>query len=159
MELYWVDDRLAVGPRPEPGAGLGAALDTAVEQGVEILVSCLMPDEERALGLADEERLAKDRVLVFERLPITDIQAPADTAGFDVVIARLVVARAAGRRVAIHCKMGMGRAPLTAASVLVAEGRSPADAWALVRERRGHQVPDNASQEAFVSDFATRQRR
>jgi predicted protein tyrosine phosphatase len=154
MELFWIDEGLAVGPRPRAGSGLAEDLQTAREAGIDVLVSCLTPDEERSLGLTAEARTAVTRGLRFERAPIDDITTPSEVQPFLDVIGELVRARAEGRRVAIHCKMGIGRAPLTAASVLVAEGMEPAAAWARITERRGRPVPDNHVQESWVTDHA-----
>ena len=158
MELYWIDDRLAVGPRPRADDRLEDDLDVLVGERVDVLVSCLTPGEERHRGCRPRNASRSTVEIRFERLPINDVEAPADVAVFDRVVRGLVTARAAGQRVVIHCKMGMGRAPLTAASVLVAEGRPSEQAWALIREKRGREVPDNESQHAWVADFEARTR-
>ena len=108
MELYWIDDRLAVGPRPGASGPLDEALDAAREAGVDVLVSCLTEGEERMLGLLDEERMAVERGFHFERLRITDVEAPSDPEAFDRLVAKIVEARADGKT-SDPLQDGMGR--------------------------------------------------
>jgi len=154
VELYWIDGALAIGPRPRAGIGLDDDLAAARDAGIDVLVSCLTPGEEHRLHLTAEATTATALGMRFERAPIEDIAVPSDVDAFLDVIGELVRARSRGRRVGIHCKMGIGRAPLTAASVLVAEGMGPTIAWARIAERRGRLVPDNHAQESWVADHA-----
>ena len=56
---------------------------------------------------------------------------------------------AAGRAVAVHCRMG-GRSSLIAAALLTLHGIPPSEAWARVEAARGRPVPDTAAQFAWV---------
>jgi protein-tyrosine phosphatase len=55
-----------------------------------------------------------------------------------------------GRRVAIHCRMGLGRSPLVAAAVLIADGLTADEAMAIVSEARGASTPETAAQRAWL---------
>jgi len=50
--------------------------------------------------------------------------------------------------------MGVGRAALVAASVLVILGMPVATAWAQIEQARGCPVPDTPEQRAWVEQFA-----
>ena len=43
----------------------------------------------------------------------------------------------------LHCRLG-GRASLVAADLLVSEGHIPTEAWNIVRQVRGLEVPDTS---------------
>lgn len=60
---------------------------------------------------------------------------------------------AAGRGVYVHCAVGVGRAPTTAAAYLVSTGISPEQAWATIRKGRPFIRPTPAQVEV-VSSFA-----
>jgi protein-tyrosine phosphatase len=55
-----------------------------------------------------------------------------------------------GAAVAVHCRAGIGRSGLVAAGLLVAQGRSPAEAFTAVSNARGVRVPDTPDQEAWL---------
>jgi protein-tyrosine phosphatase len=68
-------------------------------------------------------------------LPITDDAAPPLDAlerGSRFIAEHL----AAGRGVYVHCASGVGRAPTLAAAHLVDKGKTPAEAWSIVRKGR-----------------------
>ena len=154
MDLYWIDPSLAIASRPRGGDWLDDEMASLRRQGVDILVSCLASPEERELGLSDEERAASRAGIAFARAPIEDRGTPASTADFEGVIRRLTADRRAGRRVAVHCRQGLGRGPLVAAAVLVRSGFSADEAWNLIRERRNQPVPDTDEQREWVHAFA-----
>lgn len=62
-----------------------------------------------------------------------------------------------GGRVVVHCKHGIGRAPMTVACYLIAGGMEADRAMALLRERRPIVEP-NAGQVAVVREFERRVR-
>jgi protein-tyrosine phosphatase len=158
MDLHWIDVGLAVSPRPEGGRLLGEDLLDARRQGVRILVSCLMPAEERELDLLEEGARAEAAGMTFIRARMPDGGVPGDDGAFEQIVRNLAAERAGGRRIAIHCRAGVGRSPLTAAAVLVLAGATPAEAWRRVAEARGWPVPDNDEQREYLFRFDRRLR-
>ncbi len=154
MDLYWIDSSLAIASRPRGGDWLDDEMASLRREGVDLLVSCLVPPEEQELRLSDEERSATGAGITFTRVPIEDRGIPANSSNFEEVIRRLASDRRAGRRVAVHCRQGLGRAPLVAAAVLVRSGLSADEAWSLIRERRNGPVPDTDEQREWVHAFA-----
>jgi protein-tyrosine phosphatase len=69
-------------------------------------------------------------------------------------VKRLVAARRTRRKVAIHCRQSLGRAPLVAVSLLVRTGMAPDDARKLIGEHRQRSAPDTEEQREWVRSFA-----
>ncbi|HVA87476.1 MAG TPA: dual specificity protein phosphatase family protein [Candidatus Saccharimonadales bacterium] len=150
VHLYWIDPTLAIASRPRGGDWLDDEMADLKRQGVHIVVSCLTAPEELELGLTHEEHAASEHGLVFARSRIEDRETPSDSSTFAATIDRLAAERHAGRRVAIHCRQGLGRAPLVAASLLVRAGMAAENAWELITERRHQRVPDTEEQREWV---------
>jgi protein-tyrosine phosphatase len=70
------------------------------------------------------------------------------------VVTRLHALLVEGAAIAVHCRQGIGRSSLVVASVLVASGVGPEEAWRRVSEARGREVPDTAAQRAWLYALA-----
>lgn len=156
MELFWVDGSLAVASRPRGGDWLDDELADLERQGIDLIVSCLTPLEEAELDLEDESEAASRRGIAFVRIPMEDRGTPASTAKVDEVVREMDKHRASGGHVAVHCRQGLGRAPLVVAAALVRSGMGPEDAWSLIAERRDKPVPDTEEQGQWIQSFAER---
>lgn len=119
--------------------------------GARVLVTLLERFEIGELG--DLRRAARRAGLAWVPFPIPDMWIPGDLAATRRLVRRLVDRLARGHDVVIHCWGGLGRTGTIAACVLVAAGRPPAHAVALVRAARPGAVQNDA-QEQFVHDFA-----
>lgn len=123
------------------------------QYGAKVLVTLLEEFEMRRLGipeLLDVARRMRFRVLWF---PIPDVTAPADLPATAKLVGQVVDALTAGETVVVHCRGGLGRSGTIAACCLVARGRDPREAIALVRAARPGAV-ENREQEKFVERFA-----
>jgi protein-tyrosine phosphatase len=67
------------------------------------------------------------------------------------LVQRLDQALAAGKNVAVHCRQGIGRSSVVVASLLVAAGETPDEAFRRIEEARGRPVPDTAEQREWVA--------
>ncbi|MBI3857233.1 MAG: dual specificity protein phosphatase family protein [Planctomycetes bacterium] len=133
-------------PRPRGGDWLEDEIWSLKSQGVDILVSMLTPEEEVLLGLEAEEALARRHGLEFFSHPTPDRDIPS-SANETWKLARSLAARfAEGKRIAAHCRMGIGRSPLMLACILVTQGLSADEAWTAIGEARGCPVPDTLEQ-------------
>jgi protein-tyrosine phosphatase len=83
-------------------------------------------------------------------LPIPDRGVPPDQEAARHLLAALRDHLAAGRAVAVHCRIGIGRSSLIAAALLVVHGVPAAEAWMRVEAARGCPVPDTAAQMEWV---------
>ena len=158
VDLFWIDRNVAVSTRPASGALLREDLAGARTAGLDILVSCLQPSEERELGLIEEEPAAAGAGLDFRRFRMQDGGTPDDDDAFGAFIDELAAEHRAGRWIAVHCRAGVGRSPLVAAALQVRLGISPAEAWRRVGDARGYPVPDNDEQRQYLFGYATRLR-
>lgn len=161
-QVFWVDrigqGLLGIMPRPRGGDWLGDELQALAKAGVNVMVSLLTADEVADLGLEDEERLCGVCGLRFMSFPIPDrgvpFSIPEARRFFDLILDALW----AGKAVAIHCRMGIGRSALVAACLLKSQGIGVAEAFAMISRARGFAVPDTKEQREWVEAFAARRR-
>jgi protein-tyrosine phosphatase len=157
-ELHWVDGpwpgRLAVSARPRGGDWLDEELASWRKSGVDELVSLLTPDEVENLGLQDEATHSWGSGMRFRSFPIVDRWIPESKKDALRLIESIDADLEAGRNVSIHCRQGIGRAGLIAASLLVARGIQPDDAFERISQSRGVAVPETEGQRAWVEALA-----
>lgn len=149
-DLYWIDSgtgrRLAIMARPRAGDWLEDEVDHWKRSDVAIVVSLLEPEEVADLGLEDEAEICARNGIDFLSFPIPDRSTP-DTAE---AIRFAAEAAAAGKPVAIHCRAGIGRSSIMAATMLVNDGISPDAALSAIAKARGLPVPDTDAQRNWV---------
>lgn len=124
---------------------------------VDRLVSLMEPYEYRLLKIADLVERASHHGIAVRRFPIPDVDAPppASMSRFLVLIKWILNDVDAGKIVVIHCRGGIGRSGLVAASCLVALGHPPAEAIERVRSVRPGAV-EAPVQERWVEAVADR---
>lgn len=140
--------------RPRGGDWLEDEMTGLSAAGVSVLVSLLTDDEASELGLSAEAGTAQAAGLAFYRLPTPDRHVP-DRAASLALAAKLRSHLAEGASIAIHCRNGIGRASTLAAAVLVLEGTEPRQAWTLIADARGMNVPDTDAQRDFILHMQT----
>lgn len=156
--LFTVDrpgpGRISTMARPRGGDWLGDEMAGLVGAGVTDLVSALTAGECAELGLAAEAGCAMAAGLRFHALPVPDRQTPV----LGEVLPKLeeLAGRLrAGGHLVVHCRAGIGRSSLLAASVLVLAGTDADAAWAGIGRARGLAVPDTAEQRAWTDRLLT----
>ena len=70
------------------------------------------------------------------------------------LVQQLEQALAAGERIAVHCRQGIGRSALLVACVLVAAGEEPDTAFQHLSAARGCAVPETVEQQEWVKACA-----
>ncbi len=138
--------------RPRGGDWLIDEMRALRESGADVIVSMLTRSEVQELDLHGEADAAAAAGLRFIALPTPDRGLP-DSSRFRDLVADIADELHADRHVVVHCRMGIGRASLVAAAVLVCEGVSPDDAWNAIAEARGLAVPDTAEQRTWLVSF------
>ncbi len=125
------------------------------EYRCDLLVSLMELPEYEWLGIPDLFERATAHGIETVHFPIEDAGTPQPDAmpRFAEVISRIVGEVRAGRTAVIHCRGGLGRTGMVAASCLVALGREPADAIERVRRARPGAV-ETPEQERGVESFA-----
>lgn len=155
---YWIDTghsgRLAILSRPRGGDWLEDEARAWARAGIDVVVSLLEADEAADLDLADEAKAAEAGGIQFVGLPVPDRGVPESPAAVARLAASLAESIAAGKRVGVHCRQGVGRSALLAACILVTLGIDPEVALARITAARGLPVPETPEQRRWVLDFA-----
>jgi protein-tyrosine phosphatase len=157
-ELYWIEGpwpgRLAIMPRPRGGDWLEEEIASWQHMGIDVVVSTLTKEEIAELDLAGEQEACIAGKIVFIAFPIEDRSTPPSRKATLELVHRLEQELALGKKIAIHCRQGVGRSALLAACVLTAKGVDPASAWERIAFVRGCTVPDTSEQREWVMRFA-----
>ncbi|WP_033825098.1 tyrosine protein phosphatase [Kitasatospora sp. MBT63] len=151
--LFTVDlplpGRLSTMARPRGHDWLSDEMTALRRAGVDVLVCALTGPESEELGLAEEAREAVAAGLDFVPIPIPDRTVP-DLRTVLPALRDLARRLRAGAHVVTHCRAGIGRSSLLAASVLILEGVDPGTAWDAIGRARGLAVPDTAEQRSWT---------
>jgi protein-tyrosine phosphatase len=113
-------------------------------------MSLLEPAEDEVLQLQQEAELAVSNGLRFVHFPIPDRGVPPSPLAAGAVIRDLVDDLQQGKRVAIHCRQGIGRSGLIAAGALVTAGMPAEAALQTVSSARGLSIPETPEQRSWV---------
>jgi len=157
-QLYWIDDpwpgRLAIMPRPRGGDWLEDEISSWQRLGIDAIVSALTREENAELDLIQEKEQCEKAGIEFLSFSIVDRGVPLSAKDTWELVRRLEQRLAQGKKIAIHCRQGVGRAALLAACVLAAGGIDAASAWQRIAAARGCAVPDTSEQREWVVRFA-----
>jgi protein-tyrosine phosphatase len=153
-EIYWIKEFKAVAIMPKPRAGdwLEDEIKGLSLIGVNILVSLLTADEVYELGLKEEHKICHSHGIQFLSFPITDRDVPSSVAETIQLSQFLLTQIIRGKKVAIHCRAGIGRSALMAACILVCSGIEPQRAYEIIAKSRGLKVPDTEAQKQWLYD-------
>ncbi len=146
--------RLSIMPRPRGGAWLFDDIEFFAQSGVDVLVSLLTPSEVSELDLEEEASYAAEAEMLFLSYPIFDFSVPSTSDATWRLLTQLHAYLVDDKHVAIHCRMGIGRSALIAASLLVLSGYTPEQACRLLSDVRGRQVPETQEQRQWVEDLS-----
>jgi hypothetical protein len=152
---FWIESasplRLAIVPRPRGGEWLQQDVQILKNDGIDILVSLLSPEESRELDLAEEKAACSSLGISFVNFPLPDRQVPPSRLGF-LTFAQFVHKRASeGLSVGVHCRACIGRSSVLLATVLRLEGLSAKQAFDRISLARGLSVPDTPEQAKWVA--------
>jgi hypothetical protein len=153
--LHWIptrtSGRLAISARPRGGDWLESELFAWKSLGIDILVPLLEPDEQSELDLTNEAAFARLYGIGFVSFPIPDRGTPPASSSPSALLERLRDQLQSGKSIAIHCRQGVGRAGMTAASLLTLSGLDPDAAVSAVSAARGVPVPETTQQRDWIS--------
>ncbi len=157
-KLYWIDGtwrgKLAISARPRGGEWLADEMQNWKASGIRTVLSLLTPDEQKELNLEEERREAQKAGLRFVALPIPDLQVPSSPSEVAPVLDEIDSSLASGHSAVIHCRQGVGRSGMIAASYLVLKGEDPASAVRIVEKARGVAIPETPEQRRWIDLFA-----
>ena len=156
-KIYWIENdhqgQIGTMGRPRGNDWLQDEVKGLQMRGVDILVSLLEAGEIYALGLEKEGLLCQEAGIEFIHLPIPDRNVPTDEIKAMIVIDQLVNALKAGKRMAVHCRIGVGRSSTIVASVLVKLGMEVDEVFERISKARTMKVPDTKAQVEWVRRF------
>jgi protein-tyrosine phosphatase len=156
-DIYWIDaeiaGRLGIMARPRSGDWLSDEINAWQEDGVDVVVSLLQKDEVQELELAQEADLCLSAGIEFISFPILDRGVPPSHESTAALAKLLSEKIEGGHAVAIHCRAGIGRSALVAASSLVCLGFTSTEAFDRLSKARGVKVPDTDGQQEWVAGF------
>jgi protein-tyrosine phosphatase len=143
-------DRIAIVARARGGDWLCDELTALSSEGVDVLVSMLMEEESRELGLEGESENCKAAAITFMNIPIPDRSVPPDRETFLKAVDRLAQLVGEGKFVAVHCRASIGRSSVLAVAVLARLGGKTNIAFDAVESARGCPIPDTPEQRQWV---------
>src|SRR5437588_11520228 len=139
--IYWIDGpwqgRLAIAARPRGGDWLRDELHKWAAASVSLVLSLLEPQELSDLDLIFEKDEAESTGLKFVSCPIPDRGVPSSEAQIVRILHQVDEELTAGRNVLVHCRQGIGRSAVIAASLLIAKGVDPEIAIGRISKARG----------------------
>jgi len=141
---------LAILTRPRAGDWLDDDIAQWKAKGIGVVVCLLTRDELTELDLTEEGSRVQSQGLTYYWLPIPDRSTPSDVADVIDVLGQVTAGLREGKQVGVHCRQGLGRAPLIAASLLAMAGVDPETAFEQIEQARGVTVPETPAQRAWV---------
>ena len=155
VKIYWLHNfenssRLGIMARPRGNEWLEEDIFSLRKQGVQIIVSLLDRNEIYELGLEKEPELCLKNGIEYMNFPIADRNVPKSYPEFHNFIGQLKEKLSAGRHMAIHCRMGIGRSTIIAGCLLIKPGYKTDDIIAHISKIRGMRVPDTDEQIAWL---------
>lgn len=156
--VSWVEriqpGRLGLMPRPRGGDWLEDEILALSNERTDVLVSFLGPFEVEELDLSREATVCARNQIEFISFPITDRSTPTSMIESIVLVRGLSAHIKSGKSVVLHCRLGIGRAGIFSAAILVALGEKPPEAVRRISAARGIQIPDTQEQLAWLEHFA-----
>lgn len=151
-KIYWIEygsigpKQLGMMARPRGEDWLEDEIRGLQMRGINAVVSLLEHSETEELGLSDEEAWCHRVGIEYINFPIEDNNVPRKDESFLGLLHTLLQKIHKGEKVAIHCRMGIGRASLVVAGMLLREGLSADEAFSLISREREVEVPDTEEQ-------------
>jgi protein-tyrosine phosphatase len=153
-DLFWIpgpwQGRLAVAARPRGGDWLQDEVAAWGTAGLSVVVSLLENDEAAQLDLAQEGSAVESAGMRFLSFPIPDRGVPASTQFALSLLGNIAAALEQGENVAVHCRQGIGRSGLIAATLLLISGASVEEAIGAVSAARGLGIPETPEQLQWI---------
>jgi len=142
--------KLFVSSRPRGGDWLSDETKRWRQSGIQTVLSLLTQEEESELGILDESGEAAKQGMKFISFPIPDRGIPGSSTAAIEMLEEVHNELQRGKSVLVHCRQGIGRAGMIAASLLVLDGTEPGAAIVEVSNARGVTVPETADQEQWI---------
>ena len=150
--------KVSIMARPRGGDWLPDEIRALHSSGVDILVSLLTDAEVSELDLTEAAACCQSQGITYISFAIEDLSIPPFSEQTFQLLRQLQAYLAEGKHIALHCRGGIGRSGMMAASLLVLTGLTAEQAFDLLSQVRGYSVPETAEQRAWVVAFWQSQR-
>lgn len=157
--IYWIDEekigpkQLGIMARPRGNDWLEDEIKWLKIRQVDYLISLLENSEIWELGLENEEEFCKNKGIQFINFPIPDVNIPKDKNQFLILVDQLVYEITEGKKIVIHCRMGIGRASVLAAAIMIKLGFPREEVFDMIGKHRGLSVPDTTEQKKWTTSL------
>jgi len=161
-EVFWINEELlgnqqfGTMPCPLGDEHLESQIQSLKAQGVDFVVSLMQSEEQSSLGLDEEARMCEKFGIGFKHFPIEDYGTPEFIDDFVAFVKELAKILKNKKRLVLHCQAGIGRASVTAASIMIHLGFDPDRVFETISKHRKRAVPDRQSQVEFVMSIKDR---
>ena len=150
MRIYWIDElnkgKLGIMARPRGNDWLEDEIRKLALSGIDEVISLLEKAEISELQIDNEEELCAKYEIGFRNFPIKDRSTPDDASAFLSLLDKICQLLEEDKKILVHCRMGIGRASLVAAGVLVKHGIDASQVFQLISKYRQMEVPDTQEQ-------------
>lgn len=157
-KVFWTKEkypgRIALVPRPRGGEWLEDEVAAWSDAGIDVIISMLETEEVESFNLEREAEFCAENGIEFISIPVKDRSIPNIDESFLQMIERLKKLLLEGKKIGIHCRQSVGRAPLMAAVLMISFGINPTEAFLQLSLARGVEVPETREQRNWAERFA-----
>jgi len=155
--IFWIaSDKvsgLAIMARPRSGEWLEDEIASYKREGIDVVISLLESHEIAELELQQEAKFCEAAGIKFLVFPIADRRVPLFIKETRKFIEDILAYAKQDKKVAIHCRAGIGRSSMMAAALLLHFGYDADSAFKLIGNSRGVNVPDTDEQRIWVQNY------
>ncbi len=156
-KIYWIEKfsqgKLGTSARPRGGDWLEDEIKQWRNSGVNIVASALTDLEMAELDIITEAKVCRKYGLEFYHFPVEDRELPFSSSKWLDFIKTLNKQFQQGKSIVAHCRMGIGRSTMIAASVMILNNIPSETVFEWISEARGLLVPDTEEQKEWVKQL------
>lgn len=155
-DIYWInhpfigDNKIGTMARPRGDDWLENEIKWLKLKEIDCLISVLESSEIWELKLEKEEELCSLYQIEFINFPIKDVSIPYEEKEFIKLTELLVDKIKKGKKIVVHCRMGIGRSSMLVASVMIKMGCKAINVFDIIKKYRKLNVPDTEEQKKWV---------
>jgi protein-tyrosine phosphatase len=154
MRIYWINTfekgNIGMMARPKGNDWLEDEIRKLSMSGVNMVVSLLEKHEEVELEIEKESELCQKHNIEYVNFPIKDRGVPENVDSFLKLISTIDQNLRDDKKIAIHCRMGIGRTSVVAAGTLIKNGHESEGIFEFLSEKRTLTVPDTDEQIEWI---------
>jgi protein-tyrosine phosphatase len=154
MRIFWINEfkkgNLGMMARPKGNDWLEDEIKKLGFYEVDVVVSLLEWHEMKELEIESEQLFCEKHDIEFIHFPIQDRNVPEDEKAFIQLITTIDLKLKEGKKIVIHCRMGIGRTAVIAAGTLIKNGLKADNVFELLSNKRTLEVPDTNEQVEWI---------